>query len=76
MEDEFRTVGLPIGDAYRIGLGAQWQVSKAIDLGAAYEFMWMGDMPVTQSSAFRGDVSGSFNDTWFSFFNLNLTWRF
>ena len=76
VSDANRTLSLPMGKAYRFGLGAQWQVSKAISLGAAYEFMWAGDMPVTQDSAYRGRVSGSFNDSWFSFFDLNLTWKF
>jgi long-chain fatty acid transport protein len=76
VSDENRTLALPMGEAYRFGLGAQWQVSQAISLGAAGEFMWAGDMPVTQESAYRGRVSGSFEDSWFSFFNLNLTWKF
>jgi long-chain fatty acid transport protein len=76
VDDEDRTLSLPMGEAYRFGLGAEWQVSKAINLGAAYEFMWAGDMPVTQDSVYRGRVSGSFNDSWFSFFDLNLTARF
>jgi hypothetical protein len=46
-----------------------------VNLGAAYEFMWVGDMPVTQNSAYRGNVSGGFNDTWFSFFTLTLNWK-
>jgi hypothetical protein len=65
-----------MGEAYRFGLGAQWRVSKAINLGAAYEFMWAGDMPVTQDSVYRGRVSGSYEDAWFSFFTVNLTWQF
>jgi long-chain fatty acid transport protein len=76
VEDSDRTVGLPMGEAYRIGLGAQWQVSEAIGLGAAYEFMWAGNMPVSQDSTYRGRLSGSYEDTWFSFFDLNLTWKF
>ena len=76
VSDEERTVGLPVGEAYRFGLGAQWQVSQAVNLGAAYEFMWMGDMPVTQQSVYRGNVSGSYDDSWFSFFTLNMTWTF
>ena len=27
-------------------------------------------------SAYRGRVAGSFDDSWFSFFDLNLTWKF
>jgi long-chain fatty acid transport protein len=76
VSDANRTVSLPMGEAYRFGLGAQWQVSKAVSLGAAYEFMWGGNMPVTQDSAYRGRVSGSFENSWFSFFLLHLTWTF
>ena len=76
VSDANRTLSLPMGKGYRIGLGAQWQVSKAVSLGAGYEFMWAGNMPVTQDSAFQGHVSGSFENSWFSFFDVNLTWKF
>jgi len=71
-----RILSLPTGEAYRLCLGAPWQVSKAINVGAACEFRWAGDLPVTQDSAYRGRVSGAFNDSSFSFFGLNLTWKF
>jgi long-subunit fatty acid transport protein len=37
-----------------------------------------GNMPVTQGSpmAYRGEVSGSFNNAFFSFLSVNLHWRF
>lgn len=75
VSDSDRTLSVPMGQAYRIGLGAQWQISEKVNLGAAYEFLWAGDMPVTQNSAYRGNVSGGFNDAWFSFFTLNLSWK-
>jgi long-chain fatty acid transport protein len=73
-----RTVTLPMGQAWRFGLGAIWRLNERIDLGAAYEFMWNGDLAVDQGSdlALRGRVSGSFDDTWFSFATLNVTWKF
>ncbi len=76
VSDANRTLSAPMGQAYRIGLGAQYQISPKVALNAAYEFLWAGDMPVTQDSAYRGNVSGSFNDSWFSFFTLGLNWRF
>jgi long-chain fatty acid transport protein len=76
VSDANRTLSLPMGQAYRFGLGAQWQVSQAVSLGAAYDFMWAGNMPVSQDSAYRGRVSGSFENSWFSFFDVNLTWKF
>ena len=73
-----RTVTAPMGQAWRFGLGASYQLSRAVNINAAYEFLWAGDMPVTQGSysSSRGLVSGSFNDAWFSFATVNLTWRF
>ncbi|HVM51009.1 MAG TPA: outer membrane protein transport protein [Candidatus Acidoferrum sp.] len=73
-----RTVTLPMGQAWRFGVGASYQLSHAVNINAAYEFMWCGDMAVTQGSATsaRGLVSGSYNDAWFSFVTLNLTWVF
>jgi long-chain fatty acid transport protein len=73
-----RTVTLPMGQAWRFGLGASYQLSRAININAAYEFLWAGNMAVTQGSydSARGRVSGSYNDAWFCFATLNLTWKF
>lgn len=73
-----RTVTLPMGRAWRFGLGAQYQLSPSVNLGAAYTFIWAGDMSVDQGAdlSLRGRVSGSYDDAWFSFATLNLTWKF
>jgi long-chain fatty acid transport protein len=73
-----RTVTLPMGQSWRFGLGASYQLSRAINVNAAYEFLWSGDMAVTQGSdsSSRGRVSGSYNNAWFCFATLNLTWKF
>lgn len=73
-----RTVTLPMGQAWRFGLGAQYQLSESVNLGAAYEFVWGGNLPVDQGTegSLRGRVAGTYEDTWQSFFNLNLTWKF
>jgi long-chain fatty acid transport protein len=78
VDDANRTVTLPMGENWRFGLGAQYQVSEAVDIGVAYMFMWAGNMSVDQGTdlSLRGRVSGSFDDAWFSFINANLTWHF
>lgn len=78
VEDEDRTVMLPMGETWRFGLGAQYQVSQAINLGAAYTFMWAGDMSVDQGDdlSLRGRVSGSYDRAWFSIASVYLTWKF
>jgi len=78
VENADRTVTLPMGQAWRFGVGALWQASKTININAAYEFLWAGNMPVDQGTtpSLRGRVAGSYDDAWFSFFTLNLTWNF
>jgi long-chain fatty acid transport protein len=72
-----RTVTLPMGQLWRFGIGASYQLSQKVNINAAYEFSWAGDMALTQgsNSSARGRISGSYNDAWFSFFTLNLTWK-
>lgn len=78
VEGDDRTVTLPMGKALRVGLGAQYQLSQAINLGAAYTFMWAGDMSVDQGTdtSLRGRVSGSYDSAWFTIASLSITWRF
>jgi long-chain fatty acid transport protein len=78
VDDANRTVTLPMGQAWRFGVGAQYQISEKVNLGAAYTFMWNGDMSVDQGSdtSLRGRVSGSYDDAWFNFITVNLTWKF
>jgi long-chain fatty acid transport protein len=76
VDDVDRTVALPMNETYRFGMGAQWQVSSAVSLGAAYALAWLGDMPVIQDSLYRGRLSGNYEDAMFSFLTANLTWRF
>jgi long-chain fatty acid transport protein len=73
-----RSVALPMGQNWRFGLGALYQLSQKVNLGFAYEFMWAGDMAVDQGSndSLRGRVSGSYNDSWFSFASLSVGWKF
>jgi long-chain fatty acid transport protein len=72
-----RTVTLPAGQLWRFGIGAQYQLSKAVNLGAAYEYMWGGNLSVDQGTdtSLRGRVAGSYNDTRYSFLTVNLTWK-
>jgi long-chain fatty acid transport protein len=82
VDDANRTVTLPMGQAWRFGVGAQYQISEKVNLGAAYTFLWAGDMSVDQQSVLpvaaggRGRVSGSYDDAWFNFITVNLTWKF
>jgi long-chain fatty acid transport protein len=79
VDDDKRSVTVPMGEAWGFALGAQVAVTPNLTLGAAYEFAWLGDMPVNQvrgSGAFANTVSGEFGNSSFSFFALNLKWTY
>jgi len=79
VDDDKRSVTVPMGEAWGFALGAQYAVTPNLTLGAAYEFAWLGDMPVNQvrgSGAFANTVSGEFGNSSFSFFALNLKWTY
>jgi long-chain fatty acid transport protein len=78
VESQFRTVTMPMGQAWRFGVGAVYHASAKVDLGLAYEFMWGGSMSVDQGQdlSARGRVAGAYQDAWFSFITANLTWKF
>jgi long-chain fatty acid transport protein len=55
VDDDRRSVVLPMGETWKFALGAQYAVTPSLTLGAAYEFSWLGDMPVDQE---RGPLAG------------------
>lgn len=76
VDDADRTVTLPMGEAYRFGYGLEWQARESLNVNLGLEFMWLGDMPVNQSSPVRGDLNGGFDDAWFTIATVNVTWKF
>jgi long-chain fatty acid transport protein len=73
-----RTVTVPLGQEWRFGLGAQFQLSHAINIGLAETYMWLGDLSVYQGSnaSLRGQVAGSYNNVWTSVTALSVIWKF
>ena len=77
VDDDKRTVTVPMGEAWRFALGAQYAFNPNLTLGAAYEFIWSGDMSVNQERGpLAGRVSGDYRNTNMSFFALNLSWKY
>ena len=77
VDDDKRTVSVPMGEVWGFAVGAQYAFNPNLTLGAAYEFAWLGDMPVDQRGGpLSGRVAGEFSDSSFSFFALNLKWTY
>ena len=77
MDDKDRTPDLPLGEAWRFGLGARYDWSKNLALGLAYELFWSGDLDMdVNRGPLAGRVSGTYENTSMSFINFYLNWRF
>lgn len=75
VDDAHRTVTLPMGEGWRWGLGAAYQLSPATKLEASYTLAWLGDMPVYQNGL-RGDMTGTYNNSYLNFFNIGVQHQF
>jgi long-chain fatty acid transport protein len=73
---------LPVGSAWRFGVGAQHQASKTFSWGVAAEYLYSGTLDTNLESASpvelggRGDLVGSFNDIWTLFLGVYFNWKF
>jgi len=76
IKDENRTVTLPVDAAWRWGIGTQYELSKAVTLGLAYELIYFGDMSVNQQGGpLRGSISGTYDSAMFHVVALSLNWK-
>jgi long-chain fatty acid transport protein len=72
-----RSLIVPMGEAYALGLGALWKVSPGFDVNFAYEFKWAGDMNVYQDRGpLAGNVTGQYNSVNFNFYAVTLHWAY
>ena len=75
-------LALPANAAWRFGIGAQKEESKAFNWGLSFEYLYGGSLhsniagsaPVALGG--RGDVVGSFNNVAFYFLAANGSWKF
>ena len=76
VSDANRTATLPMSQQWRFGLGAMWQVSRKVALGAAWDLIWMGDMSVDQyRGPLAGRLSGTYESAYVNVFALNFNWK-
>lgn len=76
VDDAHRTVNLPMGEGWRWGLGASYQLSPATKLEASYTLAWLGDMAVYQNGKGRPEISGTYNNSYLNFFNIGVQHQF
>jgi long-chain fatty acid transport protein len=78
VSDPSRSVSAPTGNQWRFGAGAQYALSESLVLGFAYEFMWLGNLGLYQTTLggpARGTVAGQYPSVNLNFFSINLIWK-
>jgi long-chain fatty acid transport protein len=77
VEHKDRTVDNPMGDAWRVATGINYQIDKGLDLHAAYTLVWLGDMDVDQTKSRSGTtLSGTYKNAALHIIGGGATWRF
>jgi long-chain fatty acid transport protein len=69
------TVSLPVGQAFRFGIGAEWQPTPKLNVAFSYELAYGGDLPVNQNRGpAAGALVGQFPTTYINFFQVSFIW--
>lgn len=70
-----RSVSLPVGAAYKFGMGVNYLMSQKVKLGFSYELAYSGDLSVSQyRGPLAGQVTGDFKNAMIHFFAFTLNW--
>ncbi|WP_156316177.1 OmpP1/FadL family transporter [Pseudomonas sp. P1.31] len=77
VDDKDRTVDNPMGEAWRLATGINYQVDEGLDIHAAYTLVWLGDMEVEQTKSRSGEsLSGTYRNSALHIIGGGATWRF
>ncbi|MCP1645498.1 long-chain fatty acid transport protein [Pseudomonas citronellolis] len=77
VDEKDRTVDNPMGEAWRLATGVDYQVDEGLDLHLAYTLVWLGDMDDQQTKARSGTtLSGTYKDAALHIIGGGATWRF
>ena len=75
-DESNRSPDLPFDRNIRYALGAQYDWSKNLTLGLAYEFIDLGSADIKKEGLVRGNLAGDYNTNNVNIVNVNLIYRF
>lgn len=73
-----RTFDTPMAKSWRLGAGVNYALDPGVELNLNYTFVWMGDMPITQSKGLNGRIatSGEFANAAIHVLSGSIPWRY
>ncbi len=75
LDDADRTPSLPLGAAWRFGVGGRRAIGDSLELGIAYELLWGGNLPLDQTRGpLSGTIAGSYENSSMHFLSASLRW--
>jgi long-chain fatty acid transport protein len=76
-DDEDRTPDLALDRQIRLATGLQYDWNRDVTIGAAYEYIDLGDGGVNRNDGpLKGPLKGDYNPYAIHVFALNMIWRF
>lgn len=76
VDDANRTVTIPMAESWRFATGLTYTLDPQTEVNLSYEFVSMGDIPITQEKPNGTRISGDFNNAWIQALSTSVTWRF
>jgi long-chain fatty acid transport protein len=71
-----RTPTAPFDENFRFGVGLQYDWSERMTVGAAYEFLDLGNAEITNLQRPAGTLQGEYSTNYVHFVALNVIWKF
>jgi len=75
-DNDARPIVLPLADMYRYGVGFEKEMSEDFTLGAGFDMVWEGDLPVKPTEAGAGTIYGKYTSVYFMFASVYGVWKF
>jgi len=69
-----RSLAIPLGDMYRLGIGTEYKKRNDLTIGGAMDFLWEGDLLIDSDSN-GGRVSGEYSNVFMTFFTVYAKWQ-
>ena len=67
---------LPLDQQVRVGTGVQYALNERMTIGAAYEYLNLGEADISRSRPLAGTLQGNYSTNEIHFFNATLSWKF
>ncbi|MBN9286850.1 MAG: hypothetical protein BGO43_05150 [Gammaproteobacteria bacterium 39-13] len=69
-------VSLPVNSAWRFGVGTKFNAMKCLDLGAAFEYIYGGDLHTNSHGPVKGDLIGVYESVAVYFLSFNAVFKY